>query len=92
MKPHRPLAALALAALLAACGRDAPQEGEASGEVLEGTISDDMLDLDQVRSQPPLADPTAAGAGGAGTAEDDAGESGDEEEPEGEAAPADAED
>ena len=38
---------------------------EASGEVLEGTISDAMLPLDQVRSQAPLAAPeeTSAPAG-----------------------------
>lgn len=44
---------------LSACGDDAEpvveDDGrEASGEVLEGTISDEMLPLDQVRSQPPL--------------------------------------
>ena len=92
MKPRRPLAALALAALLTACGGDAPAEGEASGEVLEGTISDEMLELEQVRTQAPLADPTAASTPGAAPAEDDAAETGDEEEPEGEAAPAEAED
>ena len=47
-------------ALLAACQDDAaPAEGEGdvSGEVLEGTISDAMLPLDTVRSQPPLLNP-----------------------------------
>ena len=46
-------------ALLAACGEEAPSEDSraATGEVLEGTISDAMLPLDQVRSQPPLAAP-----------------------------------
>ena len=29
---------------------------EATGEVLEGTISDEMLPLDQVRSEAPLAE------------------------------------
>ncbi|QZH75895.1 MAG: hypothetical protein JY451_04735 [Erythrobacter sp.] len=48
--------------LIAACGEDtAPVEsdgeGEAAGEVLEGTISDAMLPIDQTRSQAPLADP-----------------------------------
>jgi hypothetical protein len=57
---RRPIAAAALAALLAACGEDAPQEGEVSGEVLEGTISDEMIELEQVRTRAPLADPTAA--------------------------------
>ncbi len=51
----------ALCVVLAACGDDpAPGEQEdasrdARGEVLGGTISDDMLPLDTVRSQsPPL--------------------------------------
>ena len=64
---------LASFALLAGCGDDAPAtdaEGrEASGEVLEGSISDDMLPIEGVRSQPPLADPEAepvtASVGGA---------------------------
>ncbi|MFB0612578.1 hypothetical protein [Aurantiacibacter poecillastricola] len=58
----RLLAGLAAPALLllTACGDDAEvaveDDGrEASGEVLEGSISDEMLPLDQVRSQPPLA-------------------------------------
>ena len=55
-------------ALLAACQDDAaPAEGEGdvSGEVLEGTISDAMLPLDTVRSQPPLlnADPEGEATG-----------------------------
>ena len=62
---RRPIAAAALAALLAACGGDAPQEGEVSGEVLEGTISDEMIELEQVRTRAPLADPTAAATGAA---------------------------
>ena len=70
----RPLAAAALATLLAACNGDAPQEGEVTGEVLEGTISDEMLPLDRVQSEAPLADPTGTGRGtqsnaGAGDAE-----------------------
>lgn len=53
--------AMPLLLALAAC-EDEPEvvvedDGrEASGEVLEGTISDDMLPLDQVRSQAPLAE------------------------------------
>ena len=48
-------------ALLAACGGDAPADDgrSASGEVLEGTISDAMLPLDRVQSEPPLEDPDA---------------------------------
>ena len=68
------LLAAALAALLTACNGDAPQEGEVTGEVLEGTISDEMLPLDRVQSEAPLADPTGTGRGsqsnaGAGDAE-----------------------
>jgi hypothetical protein len=44
-----------------------------TGEVLEGTISDQMLPLDQVRSEAPLADPTAASRGD-GAPTSDAGE------------------
>lgn len=91
MKYRRPLAALALAVLLAACRGEAPTEGEATGEVLEGTISDDMLALDQVRSEPPLADPTAADSGDrGGTAR--AAATAEEEEAEGEAPAPEAED
>lgn len=45
--------------MLVACAEDEvaePQAGEnrdASGEVLEGTISDAMIPLDELRSQPP---------------------------------------
>ena len=47
-------------ALLAACN-DAPADGSraASGEVLDGTISDAMLPVDTVQSEPPLEDPEA---------------------------------
>ena len=68
---------LALAApmllALSACGDDpavdVENDGrEASGEVLEGTISDEMLPLDQVRSQAPLAEPEEGAEGGAAPA------------------------
>ena len=47
--------------LLAACGKSAPTNDSrsASGEVLQGTISDALLPVDQVRSEPPLEDPKA---------------------------------
>ena len=47
-------------ALLAACN-DAPSDDSrsASGEVLEGTISDAKLPVHRVRSEPPLEDPEA---------------------------------
>ena len=53
----RPIAAFAVLLLLAACGDKSEDDDErrASGQVLEGTISDSMLPLDTVRSQPPLA-------------------------------------
>ena len=61
--------------LLAACDRERAEEGTASGEVLEGTVSDAMLPLDRVRSEAPLEDPEAfaeaqekAAAGGAAAA------------------------
>lgn len=60
----RPVCAVTLL-LLAACGSDSSPgqgAGEAAGEVMEGTISDAMLPIDQTRSQPPLAEP-AAGEG-----------------------------
>jgi hypothetical protein len=47
---------------LAACNQGAPEDDSrsASGEVLEGTISDEMLPLDTVQSEPPFEDPKAA--------------------------------
>ncbi|RPF71915.1 hypothetical protein [Aurantiacibacter spongiae] len=53
------LAGLLPLAALAACGDDAaPVEDSdgatASGEILEGTISDAMLPVDRLRSEPPL--------------------------------------
>lgn len=73
------LIALPLLAALAACGgADKGAEGErrsAAGEVLGGTISDDMLPLDTVTSQsPPLREkgdgrPKADGNEGSGSAD-----------------------
>jgi hypothetical protein len=75
---------LAPIVLLAACGDSSGDEaGTASGEVLEGTISDSMLPLDTVRSQPPLAQPSAARTGASASAS---------ETPEGEATEAAGED
>ena len=55
----RLLLALCPVILLAACGEEAPADDSrsASGEVLEGTISDAMLPLDRVQSEPPIEDP-----------------------------------
>ena len=56
MISYRLLPAAAGLVLLAACGDKAePQEGSLQGEVLEGTISDAMVPVDQVKSQAPLA-------------------------------------
>ncbi len=71
---------------LAACGSDpaptADGANTASGEVLEGSISDAMLPLDTVQSQsPPLEKkPTEAAGPEASAAEEPAGRS-DEAEP-----------
>ncbi|WP_338241297.1 hypothetical protein [Aurantiacibacter hainanensis] len=64
------LVASPLLLALSACGDDAEptveNDGrEASGEVLEGTISDEMLPLDQVRSQAPLMEQAEDAAGSA---------------------------
>lgn len=64
----RPLLTIASLLALAACtGGNSPREeggeGEAEGEVLGGSISDEMLPLDSLQSQsPPLkASPSASG-------------------------------
>ena len=86
-------APLALGLLLAACN-DAPAGDDsrsASGEVLEGTISDAMLPVERVQSEPPLDDPeafaeaqeSAAEASGA-AAESEEGEAAEAEAPEAE--------
>lgn len=61
MTDKRLFLAMPALALLAACGGDATTDDSrsASGEVLEGTISDAMLPVDRVRSEPPLEDPEA---------------------------------
>ena len=55
---------LALTLLAAACGDEAAapaeQGGEASGEVLAGSVSDKMIPLDQLKSEAPLAPRQAA--------------------------------
>ena len=59
MTDKRLFLALLPIALLAACTEEPVDEGVATGEVLEGTVSDAMLPLDRVRSEPPLEDPEA---------------------------------
>jgi len=97
MTVKRPFLALPVLALLAGCGGDAPAGDDsraASGEVLEGTISDAMLPVDRVRSEPPLEDPEAharvrsAADGAAGAGETAEGEDGAEAEQPGAASPA----
>lgn len=58
MNPRLPLC-LALLAVLAACNQKSaqPKNQSASGEVLDGTISDAMLPYDKLTSHPPLAGP-----------------------------------
>ena len=71
----RSLALIALAltsATLGGCNRvaDKQEAAKAGGEVLEGSISDAMLPLDTVKSQPPLA-PHAEASGKAKAAAGD---------------------
>ena len=62
---------LALACLaLSACGgvKKPDEAGNASGKVLEGSISDSMIDLDQSRAEAPLAGPGSGVPAGANEA------------------------
>lgn len=55
----RSLALLIPLALLTACNKTAKNdERSASGEVLRGTISDEMLPVDKLKSEPPLLAPS----------------------------------
>ncbi|MAF29108.1 MAG: hypothetical protein CL820_04700 [Croceicoccus sp.] len=73
MKLMRITLALVGAALLASCSsepeRSANDTRDAGGEVLEGTITDEMIQLDQLRSQGDPAEVEAedAAGGDAGT-------------------------
>lgn len=83
--------ALPLVAAIAACGGDVPDPDEdsrqAEGEVLEGTISDAMIPIDQLRSQGRPLEPAVArpAEGGESLAEVPSGDSqtatGEPEEP-----------
>ena len=65
---------IALPLALAACGDKEPEAGAmAEGEILPGSISDSMLPLDTVRSQPPLAPRTSAAKAGDRSAASEAG-------------------
>ncbi len=63
--------------LLAACGSepapDTEAGGKAAGEVLGGTISDDMIALEQLTSQSPPED-SGSGASGAADPQGSAGQ------------------
>ena len=75
MTNKRLIIALLPLALLAACNDQVSDDSRsASGEVLEGTISDAMLPLDQVRSQPPLVAPRSRSTGADDADEAEAGE------------------
>lgn len=69
----RPLIACSALAMLAACGDDVAEDDveemtSASGEVLEGSISDAMLPIDEVRSRAPQAEIVLEGSGSGGAA------------------------
>lgn len=72
MRPIR--FALPLAALMALSGCDwfgeAEQEaaGNASGDVLPGSVSDEMIPVQDLRSQPPVLAPAPGEGGSAGVA------------------------
>lgn len=79
---HWPATLIAAPLLLALGGCDyfsqpAPQaSGNASGEVLDGSLSDGMIPTDTLTSQPPILDePVATGGSGGGSgAADSAGD------------------
>ncbi|MBU6268045.1 MAG: hypothetical protein KGN34_10920 [Sphingomonadales bacterium] len=74
MKPSRILALAALSTLaLAACHKGAKSNDQrtASGQVLEGSISDAMIPYESLKSKPPLA-PRAATRGAVTAAAGDA--------------------
>lgn len=68
----RKLAILPITLMLASCGwfDQAPESEEAAGvqgDVLEGSISDEMIPVDELRSQSPRAAPEPGETGGAGS-------------------------
>ncbi len=85
------IALLAPALLLSACDEEVAEAdttatgGEAEGEILGGTISDNMIALEQLTSTSPPAEPVSDGASGASAS--DPGEEAEQSEPE----PAEAE-
>ncbi|MFM5931832.1 MAG: hypothetical protein ACKOPQ_13075 [Novosphingobium sp.] len=74
-KPILILAAVAAVLPLAACGDKQPAtQAQAAGEILPGSISDEMLPMDTATSKPPLAPKTAGSGNGDGG--EDSGEDG----------------
>lgn len=78
LRPIPVCLALALLVALPGCSgeKKQPVKGMAAGEVLQGSVSDAMLPIDQVRSQAPLAprtegDGSKRGGGDAGDKADD---------------------
>lgn len=75
---------LAVVAMLAACGSDpAPttqSDGTVSGEIFEGSISDDMLPLDTVQSQSPMLETAPVDAGSSDQPTADNGDNAEEPE------------
>ena len=72
LPPALPLMGVVFSALLlAGCSKATPDKdstGVASGEVLQGSVSDAMIPYDQLRSQPPFEQVTPDAAGEPGTA------------------------
>jgi hypothetical protein len=72
----RSLALLIPLVLLTACNKTAKNdERSASGEVLQGTISDDMLPVDKLKSEPPLLAPSERAKTPEGVEDETSGES-----------------
>ena len=67
----RSLALLLPLMLLAGCNKSAKNDQRsASGEVLQGTISDSMLPTDKLKSEPPLLAPSKQGTTPEGVADE----------------------
>ena len=75
MRLTRSLALLLPLLLLAGCNNKPSRNDQrsASGEVLQGTIGDDMLPLDKLKSQPPLLAPSAGKTMPEGVADESSG-------------------
>jgi len=75
MRLTRSLALLLPLLLLAGCNNKPSRNDQrsASGEVLQGTIGDDMLPLDKLKSQPPLLAPSEGKSTPEGAADEASG-------------------